>query len=576
MAGCGVTKQSSDDGSGGSGGRKNPPPVVTPPPPGWDDGLTGIEVTTNKTEYFVGEQIIVSVNGIYHGVTENPENITNYAEISGADSGAAGVKTITALAGGFEDNVDVLVKEAKVVSIVITQAPDKTTYLAGIDTQIDLTGIKVTGTLRGGQQIELATNALQVVGGYDLSAGGAQTITVKYVNTDSSEVTAGFQITGLTLTELIISPGRTKYIVGEEFDQTAMTVTADYSGTYRAVSLTEVVVDASNYNKNVLGTHTIRVTYRGIYSEFTVTVVPPVLELTINSGANRQFILPIHNNTVNDLYIDWGDGIVQHYTNSPSNYAGVPHTYLVTNTNYTIKISGSTYFTGANSQYNGALGFGFAYGDDIGGYNNSKNKNSLLAVSGNLVALLGNYTPASNDYMFSGTFSDCKGLTGSIPADLFSGISGAPAQDMFYLTFFGCRGLTGSIPADLFSGISGVPASGMFENTFYCCDGLTGSIPADLFSGISGAPTSNMFSGTFSDCKGLTGSIPADLFSGISGVPAQDMFYLTFSGCSGLIGIDDPFIGTLTETYNFAGTFPSSLKGKQVKDTAGTVIYSIE
>ena len=117
--------------------------------------------------------------------------------------------------------------------------------------------------------------------------------------------------------------------------------------------------------------------------------------------------------------------------------------------------------------------------------------------------------------MFFGTFQNCSGLTGSIPADLFSGIKGAPAEGMFNDTFDGCSGLTGSIPADLFSGIDGAPAPRMFEGTFKGNSRLTGSIPATLFKGIRGAAATRMFENTFQNCSGLTGYVPAELFAGI-------------------------------------------------------------
>ena len=119
--------------------------------------------------------------------------------------------------------------------------------------------------------------------------------------------------------------------------------------------------------------------------------------------------------------------------------------------------------------------------------------------------------------MFSNTFNGCSGLTGSIPENLFSGISGAPAINMFSDTFHGCSGLTGSIPENLFSGISGAPADGMFFYTFRGCSGLTGSIPENLFAGISGEAMYGDFSGTFENCSNLTGFVPPMLFRNITG-----------------------------------------------------------
>jgi hypothetical protein len=54
----------------------------------------------------------------------------------------------------------------------------------------------------------------------------------------------------------------------------------------------------------------------------------------------------------------------------------------------------------------------------------------------------------------------------------------------------------------------------MFFSTFYGCSGLEGSIPSDLLSGKSGAPATSMFYGTFNGCSGITGGhlvLPASI-----------------------------------------------------------------
>jgi hypothetical protein len=625
-AGCGVTKQESKGGDDGG----SPPAVVTPPdtppPSNWNEGLTGIEITTNKTEYFIGEEIIVTVNGIYNAVTADPRDITEYVtDITGADTSAAGTITITARTGDFTASAVVLVKAAKVIELRISSPPDKTVYYAGADPELDLSGLAVVGVLdQDGQEINIAAESLQITG-YDLTAAGPQNITVKYKNTDNSEVIAVFQIYVAGMTGMTVTPTKTKYALGEDFDPSTLSVTANYSdGSTKTITLSAVQINYSSYNKDTTGTYTITVTYGGFSKNFTVQVIavtgmtvtpaktkyllgedfdpstlsiivdysdgsqdtlslsqvnidqggynknaagsytiivrydvftqtftvtvfpPPALELTVNSGSDREFILPIHNNTTNDLWIDWGDGVNEHYTNSPVNDAGVPHTYPA-NGEYVIKLAGSSYFTGKYSSGNGgALGFSFAISGKF-------NKNKLRAVSGNLVALLGEHTPRSNAYMFYRTFADCQGLTGSIPSGLFSGIQGAPAEHMFDRTFYNCVWLT-SIPSGLFSGIQGAPAEYMFYSTFEYCRGLTGSIPSDLFSGIEGAPASGMFHSTFSGC-GLT-SIPAGLLSGIQGAPTEHMFYYTFAGCSGLTSLPSDLFsgiqGTPTEGMFYA------------------------
>ena len=202
------------------------------------------------------------------------------------------------------------------------------------------------------------------------------------------------------------------------------------------------------------------------------------------------------------------------------------------------------------------------------GYDNSvpaisfEENQNLAGIDGSLGAIFP--TLGKSQPVFANTFANCSGLTGPIPENLFSGISGAPAERMFLGTFFGCSGLTGTIPEKLFSGISGAPAARMFAYTFFACSGLTGTIPENLFSGISGAPAEWMFNSTFFGCSELTGTIPENLFSGISGAPAKWMFYNTFTSCSGLSGIVGPSIfgkitPPITEKYvSEEETFESS------------------
>ena len=75
---------------------------------------------------------------------------------------------------------------------------------------------------------------------------------------------------------------------------------------------------------------------------------------------------------------------------------------------------------------------------------------------------------------------------------------------MFSYTFSDCNGLTGSVPGKLFSGITGAPAAWMFESTFQFCNMLTG-IGDGLFDGITGAVQTNMFRSVFGSCSSLTG-----------------------------------------------------------------------
>ncbi|MBQ7056278.1 MAG: hypothetical protein IJN91_05130, partial [Alphaproteobacteria bacterium] len=205
-----------------------------------------------------------------------------------------------------------------------------------------------------------------------------------------------------------------------------------------------------------------------------------------------------------EFVVDWGDGKRQTITKPDTTNTTYSHTYS-TSKSYTIKLAGqaTAYTTTA------AIGF----------YVNSS-QTKIASIDGSLGAIFGTLSSDTNNQpRFYNTFYGASNMKGAIPANLFTGISGAPATSMFYGTFYNCSGLT-SIPDDLFAGISGAPAGYMFYRTFYGCSKLT-SIPAGLFAGISGAPATYMFYYTFSGCSGLT-SIPAGLFAGISGAPAEE------------------------------------------------------
>ncbi len=263
--------------------------------------------------------------------------------------------------------------------------------------------------------------------------------------------------------------------------------------------------------------------------DFLITTTPNTSSFEFDIGA------------AGDFTIDWGDGDVETINKTNTTSTTYSHTYDSAG-EYKIGISGEAT---AYESYMFAAAISFI-----------DNKNTA-GISGSLGAIFGTLSDGTQP-RFVSTFSSNTNLTGEIPADLFAGISGAPASHMFSSTFSGCSGLTGTIPENLFAGISGKPASNMFRFTFSDCSGLTGSIPENLFAGISGTPASYMFNGTFYGCSNLSGSIPENLFAGISGAPASYMFYNTFNGCSGLTGIGGPLFAGITgapASYMFYNTF---------------------
>ena len=269
------------------------------------------------------------------------------------------------------------------------------------------------------------------------------------------------------------------------------------------------------------------------------------------------------------FYIDWGDGTTETIKKTDTEPTYHLHDYGTKSGVFTIRIGGKA------TDYNDddfMPSIGFSNGDSMCAIIS----HGISSIDGSLGAIFSTL-PDGSQPRFSYLFKNCYHLTGTIPENLFAGISGAPASYMFDYTFYGCRGLT-SIPAGLFAGISGAPASYMFNGTFENCSGLT-SIPSDLFAGISGAPASFMLDNTFSNCGGLSGAIPAGLFAGISGAPAVHMFYRTFWGCSGLTSIPENLFGNISgpaQYYMFSRTFYdcTSLTGPSARIN-GQYVYEI-
>ena len=274
-----------------------------------------------------------------------------------------------------------------------------------------------------------------------------------------------------------------------------------------------------------------------------------------------------------EFYIDWGDGKSEWITKSDTTNMTFGHEYASKGV-YNIRLGGqaTAYNTGERTA---AISF---YIGPSSGMNWKLIQTKIASIDGSLGAIFGTLSSDTNNQpRFYRTFNYAYNMTGSIPANLFAGISGAPASYMFNDTFYGCSRLTGAIPAGLFGNLSGAPASYMFAHTFDGCRGLT-SIPAGLFAGISGKPASYMFYDTFWDCSGLT-SIPAGLFAGISGAPAESMFSGTFNSCSKLTSIPENLFGNISGPAQYGMFFKTfsyciSLTGPSARIN-GQYLYEI-
>lgn len=345
---------------------------------------------------------------------------------------------------------------------------------------------------------------------------------------------------------------------------------ATYNANFSPVMIMKNLCEKSGYVLSgwlVSGTSTVQAgTFKWTYTvDKTLTAQwvefdPKFTVTTTNMSAGDTF--KYWQGATGKFYVDWGDGTLQ-----TINYkAVIPHTYETAGV-HTIRFGGlaTGYSTVASETTPNAIGFGIrsVYKRDA-----TTNAGTPLFVAG-ISGSLGDIYPSlpnDNHPRFMSTFNGCTNLTGSIPAELFRGVTGSKTDKeknyaMFTATFQGCSGLTGSIPADLFGDLNNA-ATGMsiFQQTFSGCSGLTGSIPAGLFSGVTGIPRAGLFAQTFANCSGLTGSIPENLFATISGSANDDITSYTITGDTTYTrGAVNAFGGTFGGCENLTGTIPAGL-----------------
>ena len=240
-------------------------------------------------------------------------------------------------------------------------------------------------------------------------------------------------------------------------------------------------------------------------------------EFFLTTTSTNSFSFKI--SAAGEFIVNWGDGTIETITKPDTTNTTYSHTYS-TSKSYTIKLAGqaTAYNTGTSTA---AISF------EASSYR-------IASIDGSLGAIFGTLADGTQPRFYQ-TFYYATVMKGTIPENLFAGISGAPATYMFYHTFYYCNRLTGAIPDGLFGNLTGAPASNMFYGTFYNCSGLTGAIPDGLFGNLTGAPAERMFGSTFYNCSGLT-SIPENLFGNISGPAQTSMFYQTFYNCKSLTG----------------------------------------
>ena len=230
--------------------------------------LTGVELVSlpTRTEYWTGEALDTSgltmlANYSDGSVVEVTEGFT----VSGFDSTAPGVQTLTVNYLGATAAFTVKVNALQMTGIEIVQLPVKTEYWTG--EALDTSGLTLLANYSDGSAVEVTEGF--TVSGFDSSAPGVQTLTVNYLGAAAAFTVKvnGLQMTGI---EIVRLPFKTEYWTGEALDTSGLTLLVNYSDG----SVAEVTegFTVSGFDSNRAGNQTLTVTYMGAAVTFSVKV----------------------------------------------------------------------------------------------------------------------------------------------------------------------------------------------------------------------------------------------------------------------------------------------------------------
>lgn len=166
-----------------------------------------------------------------------------------------------------------------ITKIEITALPTKLTYKK--DDFFQSSGLAVKAIYEDGTEKEILDYVITYP---DMSSAGNKTVTVTY-----EEKTATFDITVIDISKIEITslPDKTEYMVGDEFDDTGLIVSAVYTDGSKEQLPKEYIV--SGFNSKESGEKILTVTYRTFTTTFSVNVVAEIVGIRISHYPNKIY-----------------------------------------------------------------------------------------------------------------------------------------------------------------------------------------------------------------------------------------------------------------------------------------------
>ena len=210
-----------------------------------------------------GLEVHVTYN---NGTTKDFDAADLEISYSGFDTTTAKTITMTGTYEGVSGTFDVVINPVELVSVAVKTMPNKTKYYVG--DEFDQTGLTLTATYNNGKT-ETITNGITCTG-FSSEAVGSKTVTASY---GGKSTTFNVDIEAVKLVSIAVKTNPTKmsYYQGDALDSTGLTLTGTYNNGKTETITTGFTCSA--LDSSSAGQKTITVTYQGLTTTFTVTVV---------------------------------------------------------------------------------------------------------------------------------------------------------------------------------------------------------------------------------------------------------------------------------------------------------------
>ena len=210
-----------------------------------------------------GLEVHVTYN---NGTTKDFDATELNISYSGFDTTTAKTITMTGTYEGVSGTFDVVINPVELVSVAVKTMPNKTKYYVG--DEFDQTGLTLTATYNNGKT-ETIANGITCTG-FSSDAVGSKTVTASY---GGKSTTFNVDIEAVKLVSIAVKTNPTKmsYYQGDALDSTGLTLTATYNNGNTETVTTGFTCSA--LDSSSAGQKTITVTYQGLTTTFSVTVI---------------------------------------------------------------------------------------------------------------------------------------------------------------------------------------------------------------------------------------------------------------------------------------------------------------